>query len=100
MAIQVHHREQRTRLPNVSQREMFVPLEHPAEHARADVEEMLVEISSQGRKTHTPAVDAPHSADCFVMASRCAPECRLAFPVAVLLRGSFTASSSQRAVSG
>lgn len=74
MAIQVHPREQRTRLPNVSQDEMFVPLERPAEHGQADVEEMLVEISSQGRKTHTPAVDAPHSADCFAMASRCARE--------------------------
>lgn len=60
MAIQVHPRERRTRLPNVSQHEMLVPLECPAELAQADVEEMLVEITSQGRKTHTLAVDAPH----------------------------------------
>jgi len=56
------------RLRKVSQREMFVPLEHPAGDAQADFGEGLVEIAGVERKADCLAVDLPHSDDCFVMA--------------------------------
>ena len=56
------------RLRKLSQREMFVPLEHPPGDAQADFGEAQVVISGVERKAHYLAVDLPQSDDCFVMA--------------------------------
>ena len=56
------------RLRKLSQREMFVPLEHPPGDAQADFGEAQVVIGGVERKAHYLAVDLPHSDDCFVMA--------------------------------
>ena len=56
------------RLRKLSQREMFVPLEHPAGDAQADFGEALAVIGGVERKAHYLAVDLPQSDDCFVMA--------------------------------
>ncbi len=56
------------RLRKMSQREMFVPLEHPAGDAQVDFGEAVVEIGGVERKAHYLAVDLPQSDDCFVMA--------------------------------
>jgi transposase len=56
------------RLRKLSQREMFVPLEHPAGDAQADFGEAMVVIGGVERKTHYLAVDLPQSDDCSVMA--------------------------------
>jgi transposase len=56
------------RLRKLSQREMFVPLEHPAGDAQADFGEAMVVIGGVERKAHYLAVDLPQSDDCFVMA--------------------------------
>ena len=56
------------RVKKLSQREMFVPLEHPPGNAQADFGEAQVVIAGQERKAHYLAVDLPQSDDCFVMA--------------------------------
>ncbi len=56
------------RLRKLSQREMFVPLEHPPGDAQADFGEAMVVIGGVERKAHYLAVDLPQSDDCFVMA--------------------------------
>lgn len=56
------------RLRKLSQREMFVPLEHPPGDAQADFGEALVGIGGEERKAHYLAIDLPQSDDCFVMA--------------------------------
>ena len=56
------------RLRKLSQREMFVPLEHPPGDAQADFGEALAVIDGVERKAHYLAVDLPQSDDCFVMA--------------------------------
>jgi transposase len=56
------------RLTKLSQREMFVPLEHPPGDAQADFGEAMVVIGGVERKAHYLAVDLPQSDDCFVMA--------------------------------
>jgi transposase len=56
------------RLRKLSQREMFVPLEHPPGDAQADFGEAQVVIGGVERKAHYLAVDLPQSDDCFVMA--------------------------------
>jgi transposase len=56
------------RLRRLSQREMFVPLAHPAGEAQADFGEALVVMGGQERKAHYLAIDLPQSDDCFVMA--------------------------------
>ena len=56
------------RLRKLSQREMFVPLEHPPGDAQADFGEAMVVIGGVERKAHSLAVDLPHSDDCFAMA--------------------------------
>ena len=52
------------RLRKLSQREMFVPLEHPPGDAQADFGEAMVVIGGVERKTHYLAVDLPQSDDC------------------------------------
>ena len=56
------------RLRKLSQREMFVPLEHPPGDAQADFGEALAVIDGVERKAHYLVVDLPQSDDCFVMA--------------------------------
>jgi len=56
------------RLRKLSQREMFVPLEHPPGDAQADFGEAQVVIAGVERKAHYLVVDLPQSDDCFVMA--------------------------------
>src|SRR5271154_222148 len=56
------------RLRKLSQREMFVPLEHPPGDAQADFGEAMVVIAGVERKAHYLVVDLPQSDDCFVMA--------------------------------
>jgi transposase len=56
------------RLRKLSQREMFVPLEHPPGDAQADFGEALAVIGGVERKAHYLTVDLPQSDDCFVMA--------------------------------
>ncbi len=56
------------RLRKLSQREMFVPLEHPPGDAQADFGEAMALIGGVERKAHYLAVDLPQSDDCFVMA--------------------------------
>jgi transposase len=56
------------RLRKLSQREMFVPLEHPPGDAQADFGEALAVIGGVKRKAHYLTVDLPQSDDCFVMA--------------------------------
>jgi hypothetical protein len=56
------------RLRKLSQREMFVPLEHPPGDAQADFGEAMVVIGGVERKAHYLAMDLPQSDDCFVMA--------------------------------
>lgn len=56
------------RLRKLSQREMFVPLDHPPGDAQADFGEAVVVIGGVKRKTHYLAMDLPQSDDCFVMA--------------------------------
>jgi len=56
------------RLRKLSQREMFVPLEHPPGDAQADFGEAQVLIAGVERKAHYLVVDLPQSDDCFVMA--------------------------------
>ncbi|HEX3570425.1 MAG TPA: IS21 family transposase [Acidobacteriaceae bacterium] len=56
------------RLRKLSQREMFVPLEHPPGDAQADFGEAQVVIGGEERKAHYLVVDLPQSDDCFVMA--------------------------------
>jgi transposase len=56
------------RLRKLSQREMFVPLEHPPGDAQADFGEALAVIGGVERKAHYLAMDLPQSDDCFVMA--------------------------------
>jgi transposase len=56
------------RLRKLSQREMFVPLEHPPGDAQADFGEAMVRIGGVERKAHYLAMDLPQSDDCFVMA--------------------------------
>ena len=58
------------RLRKLSQREMFVPLEHPPGDGQADFGEALVRIGGEERKAHYLVVDLPQSDDCFVMAFR------------------------------
>ena len=53
------------RLRKLSQREMFVPLEHPPGDAQADFGEAMVVIGGVERKAHYLAVDLPQSDDCF-----------------------------------
>jgi len=56
------------RLRKLSQREMFVPLEHPPGDAQADFGEAMVVIAGVERKAHYLVMDLPQSDDCFVMA--------------------------------
>ena len=56
------------RLRKLSQREMFVPLEHPPGDAQADFGEAMAVIGGVKRKAHYLTVDLPQSDDCFVMA--------------------------------
>ena len=56
------------RLRKLSQREMFVPLEHPPGDAQADFGEAMAVIGGVERKAHYLTVDLPPSDDCFVMA--------------------------------
>ena len=56
------------RLRRLSQREMFVPLVHPAGDAQADFGEALVVIGGEEKKAHYLVIDLPQSDDCFVMA--------------------------------
>jgi transposase len=56
------------RLRRLSQREMFVPLEHPPGDAQADFGEAMAVIGGVKRKAHYLVVDLPQSDDCFVMA--------------------------------
>ena len=56
------------RLRKLSQREMFVPLEHPPGDAQADFGEAQVVIGGVERKAHYFVMDLPQSDDCFVMA--------------------------------
>ena len=56
------------RLRRLSQREMFVPLVHPAGDAQADFGEALVVIGGEEQKAHYLVIDLPQSDDCFVMA--------------------------------
>jgi transposase len=56
------------RLRKLSQREMFVPLDHPPGDAQADFGEAMVVIGGVKRKAHYLAMDLPQSDDCFVMA--------------------------------
>lgn len=56
------------RLKKLSQREMFVPLEHPPGDAQADFGEAMVIIGGVECKAHYLVVDVPQSDDCFVMA--------------------------------
>ena len=56
------------RLRKLSQREMFVPLAHPAGDAQADFGEALVVIVGEEQKAHYLVIDLPQSDDCFVMA--------------------------------
>jgi transposase len=55
------------RLRKLSQREMFVPLEHPPGDAQADFGEAIVVIGGVKRKAHYLAMDLPQSDDCFAM---------------------------------
>jgi transposase len=50
------------------EREMFVPLAHPAGHAQVDFGEALAVIDGVERKIHFLAMDLPHSDGCFVKA--------------------------------
>jgi transposase len=50
------------------QREMFVPLSHPAGHAQADFGEALAVIGGVERKIHFLVMDLPHSDACFLKA--------------------------------
>lgn len=50
------------------QREMFVPLTHPAGHAQVDFGEALAIIGGVERKIHFLAMSLPHSDACFVKA--------------------------------
>ena len=56
------------RLRKLSQREMFVPLEHPPGEAPADFGEAQVVIGGVERKAHYFVMELPQSDDCFVMA--------------------------------
>src|ERR671912_2399728 len=56
------------RLRKLSQREIFVPLEHPPGDAQADFGEAQVVIGGVERKAHYLTVDLPQSDDCFVIA--------------------------------
>ncbi len=56
------------RLRKLSQREMFVPLEHPPGDAQADFGEAMAVIDGVKRKAHYLVMDLPQSDDCFVMA--------------------------------
>jgi transposase len=56
------------RLRKLSQREMFVPLEHPPGDAQADFGEAMVVIGGVECKAHYLAMDLPQSDDSFVMA--------------------------------
>jgi transposase len=56
------------RLRKLSQREMFVPLAHPAGDAQADFGEAQAVIGGVECKAHYLVVDLPQSDDCFVMA--------------------------------
>lgn len=49
-------------------REMFVPLTHPAGEAQADFGEALVVIAGVEQKAHYLAMDLPRSDDCLVIA--------------------------------
>ncbi len=50
------------------QREMFVPLSHPAGHAQVDFGEARGVIGGVARKIHFLVMDLPHSDACFVKA--------------------------------
>lgn len=50
------------------QREMFVPLVHPAGHAQADFGEALAIIGGVERKIHFMVMELPHSDACFLKA--------------------------------
>jgi len=56
------------RLRKLSQREMFVPLEHPPGDAQADFGQAQVVIAGVERIAHYFVLDLPQSDDCFVMA--------------------------------
>src|SRR5437016_13243965 len=56
------------RVKKLSQREMFIPLEHPPGDAQADFGEAMAVIGGVERKAHYLAMDLPQSDDCFVMA--------------------------------
>ena len=56
------------RLRKLSQREMFVPLQHRPGDGQADFGEAMVVIGGVKRKAHYLAMDLPQSDDCFVMA--------------------------------
>jgi transposase len=51
------------RLRKLSQREMFVPLEHPPGDAQADFGEAMVGIAGVERKAHYLVMDLPQSDD-------------------------------------
>ena len=56
------------RLRELRQREMYVPLVHPAGDAQADPGEALVVMNGEQRKAHYLVIDLPQSDDGFVMA--------------------------------
>ena len=56
------------RLRMLSQREMFVPLQHRPGDGQADFGEAMVVIGGVKRKAHYLAMDLPQSDDCFVLA--------------------------------
>lgn len=56
------------RLQKLSQREMFVPLEHPPGDAQVDFGEAQVVMAGEERKAHYFVIDVPQSDDSFVMA--------------------------------
>src|SRR5208283_966897 len=56
------------RAATLHDREMFIPLTHPAGEAQADFGEAVVVVAGVKQKAHYLVVDLPHSDDCFVMA--------------------------------
>ena len=56
------------RLKKMSQREVYVPLEHRPGAAQADFAEAQVEIGGRLAKAHYFVMDLPHSDDCYVRA--------------------------------
>ena len=56
------------RQARLQNREVFVPLAHPAGEAQADFGEALVVIAGVEQKAHFQCMDLPYSDDCFVIA--------------------------------